>query len=59
MCPNGHEKCEINPVGFQWFDLSKDDEEYILKKSLVAEKCNKKFIQEVKNKYKLSNKILC
>ena len=23
--------------GYQWFDLSKDDEEYILKKSLDAE----------------------
>ena len=34
LCPNGHEKCEINPIGFQWFDLSKDDDEYILKKSL-------------------------
>ena len=26
LCPNGHEKCEINPTGFQWFDLSKDNE---------------------------------
>ena len=22
ICHNGHEKCEINPMGFQWFDLS-------------------------------------
>ena len=29
LCPNGHEKCEINPTGFQWFDLSKDNEEDI------------------------------
>ena len=55
LCPNGHEKCEINPYGFQWFDLSKDDEEYILKKSLEAEKIIEKFINEVKNKYQLSN----
>jgi len=55
LCPNGHEKCEINPTGFQWFDLSKNDEEYILIKSLEAEKIIEKFINEVKNKYQLSN----
>ncbi len=55
LCPNGYEKCEINPQGFQWFDLSKDDEEYILKKSLEAENEIKKFIEEVKNKYNINN----
>ncbi len=25
ICPNGHETCPINPSGFQWFDLTKDD----------------------------------
>tara|TARA_B100002019_G_C21217096_1_gene572618 strand:- start:453 stop:1109 length:657 start_codon:yes stop_codon:yes gene_type:complete len=55
LCPNGHEKCEINPTGFQWFDLSKDDEMYILKKTLEAENILKKFIAEVKTKYQLSN----
>ena len=55
LCPNGHEKCEINPIGFQWFDLSKDDEEYILKKSLEAENIIKNFIEQVKSRYKLSN----
>ena len=55
LCPNGHEKCEINPTGFQWFDLSKDDEMYILKKTLEAENVLKKFIAEVKTKYQLSN----
>ncbi len=54
LCPNGHEKCEINPIGFQWFDLSKNDEEYILIKSLEAEKLIEKFINEVKEKYQLS-----
>jgi len=56
LCPNGHEKCEINPLGFQWFDLSKDDEEYILYKSLEAENEIKKFIEEVKNKYNINNR---
>ena len=56
LCPNGHEKCGINPLGFQWFDLSKDDEEYILNKSLEAENEIKKFIEEVKNKYNINNR---
>ena len=56
LCPNGHEKCEINPMGYQWFDLSKDDEQYILEKSLDAENIIKKFVDEVKNKYNLLNK---
>tara|TARA_B100001121_G_scaffold47783_1_gene41173 strand:- start:430 stop:1086 length:657 start_codon:yes stop_codon:yes gene_type:complete len=55
LCPNGHEKCEINPAGFQWFDLSKDDDKYILEKSLQAETVIKSFIEEVKDKYRLSN----
>ena len=61
LCPNGHEKCEINPMGFQWFDLSKNDEKYILEKSIEAEKIINKFIQEVKNKYEVLNKniVLC
>ena len=56
LCPNGHEKCEINPVGFQWFDLSKDDNTYILEKSLEAENIIKKFVEQVKSQYQLSNK---
>ena len=30
LCPDGHEECQINPAGFQWFDLTKDDPSYIL-----------------------------
>ena len=26
ICPNGHEKCKINPSGYQWFDLNTEDE---------------------------------
>ena len=47
LCPNGHEKCEINPIGFQWFDLSKDDEKYILEESIKAENKIKYFISEI------------
>ena len=40
ICPNGHETCPINPSGYQWFDLTKDDPNYILNESLKAEKKN-------------------
>ena len=55
LCPNAHEVCEINPVGFQWFDLSKDDEDYILKKSLESENIFIKYLEEVKKEFKISN----
>ena len=29
ICPNGHEPCAINPSGYQWFDLTKEDSDYI------------------------------
>ena len=38
ICPNGHETCSINPLGYQWFDLTNDDPNYILSQSLKAEK---------------------
>ena len=59
LCPNGHEKCSINQSGFQWFDLSKDDRKYIIKQSLKAEQIIKKYINEVKELYKLNNSQIC
>ena len=59
ICPNGHEPCAINPGGFQWFDLTREDPDYILNESIKAEKIIKKFIDEIKNKYKLSNDQIC
>ena len=59
ICPNGHEVCPINPSGFQWFDLTKDDAKYVLEQSLIAEIKLKKFIDEVKNEYNLSNNKIC
>ena len=55
ICPNGHEPCPINPSGYQWFDLSKDDPDYILEESFKAEKKLNKFLDEVKNEYKIDN----
>ena len=59
LCPNGHEKCQINPTGFQWFDLTRDDPEYILEQSKKAEIKLKQFIEEVKNEYGLKNSQIC
>ena len=59
ICPNGHESCPINPSGFQWFDLTKDDPSYILEESLKAEKILNKFINEVKSKFNLENSKIC
>ena len=59
LCPNGHEKCEINPTGYQWFDLTRDDSEYILEQSKKAEIKLNQFIEEVKNEYGLTNLQIC
>ena len=59
ICPNGHEKCPINPSGYQWFDLTKEDPEYILEQSLNAEKKLNKFLMEVKNEFNLDNNKIC
>ena len=59
ICPNGHEKCPINPSGFQWFDLTSDDPKYIVDQSVKAEKILTKFIDEIKKKYNLKNNKIC
>ena len=38
LSPNAPEVCNINPQGYQWFDLSSDNQEIIFEKSLIAEK---------------------
>jgi phospholipase/carboxylesterase len=59
ICPNGHETCPINPSGYQWFDLTKDDPKYILNESLKAEKKINKFLDEIKEEYKIENEKIC
>ena len=59
ICPNGNEPCSINPSGFQWFDLTKDDPKYILEESIKAEKKLNKFIDQVKNEFNLKNNKIC
>ena len=59
LCPNGHEICPINPNGFQWFDLTKDDLQYILEQSIKAEQKLREFIDEIKKEYRLNNSQIC
>ena len=59
ICPNGHETCAINPSGFQWFDLTKDNNDYIFEQSLKAENKLNRFIDEIKNEFRLDNSKIC
>jgi phospholipase/carboxylesterase len=53
ICPDAPEKCNANPTGYQWFDLTDSNPEQILSKSLVAEIKLNKLIDEVKEKNNL------
>jgi len=59
ICPNGHEICQINPSGYQWFDLTKDDPDYILEQTIKAENIINKFINEIKQEFNLTNNKIC
>ena len=59
LCPDAPQVCDINPVGFQWFDLNSEDLDYILNESKKAESKIKKFIEEIKLEYKLKNSNIC
>ena len=59
ICPNGHEKCPINPSGYQWFDLTNDDPNYILEPTIIAEKKLNKFIDEIKREFNLDYNKIC
>tara|TARA_B100001250_G_C19554666_1_gene680613 strand:+ start:93 stop:743 length:651 start_codon:yes stop_codon:yes gene_type:complete len=59
ICPNGHETCPINPSGYQWFDLTKEDPDYILDQSIKAENKIKQFIEEIKKEFNLTHNQIC
>ena len=59
ICPNGHEPCVVNPSGYQWFDLSKEDPKYILEESKKAENILNEFINEIKKEFNLNNNKIC
>ena len=46
LCPDAHQVCEINPAGFQWFDLNTEDSAHILS-------------EEIKLEYRLKNSDIC
>ena len=53
LCPNAPEICKVNPQGYQWFDLSSDQEEVILEKSLAAEEKLNTFLDQVLDNFQL------
>jgi len=59
ICPNGHETCVVNPTGYQWFDLTKEDPSYILDQSIIAENKIKQFIEEIKKEFNLIHNQIC
>jgi len=59
LCPDAHERCSVNPSGFQWFDLAKEDPQYILEESIKTEKKLHQFIGEVKKEFNLQNSQIC
>ena len=59
LCPDAPQVCDVNPVGFQWFDLNSEDLDYILNESKKAESKIKNYIEEIKLEYKLKNSNIC
>tara|TARA_Y100001970_G_scaffold288790_1_gene417059 strand:+ start:3315 stop:3968 length:654 start_codon:yes stop_codon:yes gene_type:complete len=59
LCPDAHERCAINPIGFQWFDLTNNDPSFIIDEALKGEKKILKFIDEVKNNFNLDASKIC
>ena len=55
LCPDGYQVCKLNPTGFQWFDLSIDDKDYVIEEVKKAEKILIQYIEQIKKKYDLNN----
>ena len=58
LCPNAPEVCVVNSQGYQWFDLTKEDDEIILEKSLATEKKLNSFLDQVLDNFQLDTKNL-
>ena len=56
ICPDAPEICKVNSAGFQWFDLSSENQDEILSKSLLAEKKLNILIDEVIKVNKIDSK---
>ena len=55
LSPNAPEVCSINPQGYQWFDLTTENEQIILEKSLIAEEKLSKFLDQILNNFQLED----
>ena len=55
LCPDGPQTCKLNPNGFQWFDLSIDDQSYIIEEAKKDEKILLNYIEQIKERYVLKN----
>ena len=53
LCPNAPEVCNVNPQGYQWFDLTTEEEKIILEKSLIAEEKLNTFLDQALNNFQL------
>ena len=53
LCPNAPEICAVNPLGYQWFDLTSEKEEIILEKSLLAEEKLNIFLGQIFDNFQL------
>ena len=58
LCPNAPEVCTVNPLGYQWFDMTIENDETILEKSLVTEKKLNTFLDQVLDNFQLGTKNL-
>ena len=58
LCPNAPEICAMNPTGYQWFDMTIENEEVILEKSLIAEKKLNIFLDQALDNFQLDIKNL-
>ncbi len=55
MSPNAPQKCDLNPLGYQWFDFQSGDPALIWKGVLEAARILNSFIDEQLEKYNLSD----
>ena len=53
ICPNAPKPCSINFNGFEWFDLSQDKDNFLLEKSLEAERKLNIFIDQILDNFKI------
>ena len=58
LCPNAPEVCTVNQLGYQWFDMTVENDEAILEKSLIAEKKLNIFLDQVLDNFQLDTKNL-